>query len=72
MGSQPKIIVSHLMFIFGNDKDIHDHPIKVRHRNTQREGQAEDKQRLMPSCHARFTFIAHDERDEWMNGWCFV
>jgi hypothetical protein len=64
MGSQPKIVLSHLMFVLGNDKDIHDNPIKVKHRNTKRQGQAGEKQRLMPSCHARFTFITHGERDE--------
>jgi hypothetical protein len=58
-----RFIVSHLLFIFGNDKEIHDHPIKVADRSTKRQGHADKKQRLLPHRWARVAFTTHGGLD---------
>lgn len=50
---------THLMLIFGDEKEIQVHPLKVNKRNTKRQGSADEKQRLWRCPRARVAFITH-------------
>jgi hypothetical protein len=45
--------------MFRNDEEIHVHPLKIKERNTKRQSNADEEQRLWPHRRTKVAFITH-------------